>query len=148
MATATPAPDVAARAAIEDLLSRAAFALDEREDAMLSACFAEDAVFSLRIAGGDLIGPFEGREGIMGLMRGAWEEQTDARRHVVSNVFYPPAAEATVSGAIPVVSYLSLFATENGEVQLLCTGVYRDEVIVDANRCELVRRHLDLEKAY
>ncbi|MEQ8263632.1 nuclear transport factor 2 family protein [Pseudohaliea sp.] len=148
MADATPLPGPAARAVIGDLLSRAAFALDEQEDAMLSACFAENAVFSLRIAGGDLIGPFEGREGIMGLMRGAWDEQTDKRRHVVSNVFYPPAGEATVDGAIPVVSYLSLFATEHGEAQLLCTGIYRDEVIVDGSRCELVRRHLDLEKAY
>ncbi len=148
MAIVPPAPDVAARAVIGDLLSRAAFALDEQEDAILAACFAEDAVFSLRIAGGDLIGPFEGRDGIMGLMRGAWEEQTDKRRHVVSNVFFPPADKAATAGAIPVVSYLSLFATEHGEAQLLCTGVYRDEVIVDGSRCELVRRHLDLEKAY
>ena len=148
MVTATPAPDLAARAVIGDLLARAAFALDEQQDAMLAACFAEDAVFTLRIAGGDLIGPFEGREGIMGLMRGAWEEQTDKRRHVVSNVFYPPAVEATVPGAVPVVSYLALFATEQGETQLLCTGVYRDEVLVDGTRCELVRRHLELEKAY
>jgi hypothetical protein len=148
MATAAPAPDLAVRAVIGDLLSRAAFALDEQEDAMLAACFAEDAVFTLRIVGGDLIGPFEGREGIMGLMRGAWDEQSDKRRHVVSNIFYPPAGEATIDGAIPVVSYLALFATEHGEAQLLCTGVYRDEVIVDGSRCELVRRHLDLEKAY
>lgn len=148
MAAVTPAPDLAARAVIGDLLSRAAVALDEREDAVLASCFAEDALFSLRIAGGDLIGPFEGREGIMGLMRGAWDEQTDKRRHVVSNIFYPPAEEATVAGAIPVVSYLSLFATEHGEVTLLCTGIYRDEIVVDGSRCELVRRHLDLDKAY
>jgi len=148
MSAAAPVPDPSSRASIEDLLARAAFALDEREDAMLAACFAEDALFSLRIAGGDLVGPFAGRDGIMGLMRGAWEEQTDKRRHVVSNVFFPPADEAAVDGAVPVVSYLTLFSTVDDAVQVLCTGVYRDEVKVAGDRWELVRRHLELEKSY
>ena len=148
MPAAAPVPDPASRTAIEELLARAAYALDEREDAMLAACFAEDAVFSLRIAGGDLVGPFAGREGIMGLMRGAWGEQTDQRRHAVSNVFFLPAAEATIDGAVPVVSYLTLLATENGAAELLCTGVYRDEVKLSEDGWELVRRHLDLDKAY
>ncbi|KGE05076.1 nuclear transport factor 2 family protein [Pseudohaliea rubra] len=148
MPVASLTPDTTARAAIEELLSRSAYALDEREDAMLAACFAEDALFSLRIAGGDLVGPFEGRDAIMGLMRGAWAEQTDKRRHVVANVFYPPADAATVAGAVPVRSYLALMATEDGVVQLLCTGVYHDEALWNGERWELVRRHLDLDKSY
>ena len=53
--------------AIAELMSRAAYGLDMRELEMLSSCFAQDAVFTMRIAGGDLVGPFEGRAGIMEL---------------------------------------------------------------------------------
>lgn len=149
MPEAASMPDASDRAAIAELLARAAYALDEREDAMLSACFSEDACFSLRIAGGELVGPFEGREAIMGLMRGAWESQTDKRRHVVSNVFYAEGGEpAQRAGAVVVRSYLTLLATENGESHLLSAGVYRDEVLAGADGWQLVRRHLDLDKAY
>ena len=44
--------------AIAELMSRAAYGLDMRELEMLSSCFAQDAVFTMRIAGGDLVGPF------------------------------------------------------------------------------------------
>lgn len=78
------------RWAVQELLTRAADSFDEREIDMLAASFAADASFSMRVAGGDLIGPFESREGIMQLMTGAMVEQTDKRRHVVSNIFSRP----------------------------------------------------------
>ena len=128
---------------IHELLSKSAYAYDERDEDMLESCFAADASLSMRIADGDLIGPFEGREAIMGLMRGSMEEQTDVRRHVVSNMFF------TATGDRPaVVSNLSLFATENGEIQLLSAGLYRDEVQHDGQGWVIVRRHIDLDKPY
>ena len=128
---------------IHELLARWAYAYDERDVAMLENCFSEDAHFSMRIAGGDLVGPFEGREAIMGLMTGAMEEQTDVRRHVVSNIFFEEG-----EGTIKVISNLTLFATENGEIQLLSAGVYRDEVVEQGGTWRLVKRHLDLDKGY
>ena len=47
--------------AIHELLSRSAYGLDERDTDMLAATFAENANFSMRIGGGDLVGPFETR---------------------------------------------------------------------------------------
>ncbi len=132
--------------AIHELLSRAAYALDERDVEMLAASFAEDASFSMRIAGGDLIGPFETREGIMQLMTGAMAEQTDKRRHVVSNIFFP--ADAGPGEGIPVVSNLTLFATENGEISLLSAGVYHDRVVLREGSWQLLQRHLELDKSY
>ena len=132
------------RLAIGELLSRAAYALDAREVDNLSACFAEEASFSLRIAGGDLVGPFEGREAIMGLMTGAMAEQTDQRRHVVSNLFFGEVA----TDSARVLSNLTLLATEGGRTALLSAGVYRDEVVRrDGSWC-LLRRHLDLDSPY
>jgi 3-phenylpropionate/cinnamic acid dioxygenase small subunit len=129
--------------AIHELLSRAAYAYDERDMAMLEGSFSADASFSMRIAGGDLVGPFEGREAIMGLMTGSMSEQTDVRRHIISNIFFDESSADTT-----VVSNLSLMATENGEIQLLATGVYYDTVVVDGGSWCISKRHIDLDKAY
>jgi len=136
--------EVSERLAIFELLSRAAYALDERELEMLANSFTEDASFSMRIAGGDLAGPFEGREGIMELMTGAMAQQTDKRRHVVSNEFFTEAG----AGRASVVSNLTLISTEDGEIRLLTAGVYRDEVVKTAAGWQLSRRHLDLDRPY
>ena len=129
--------------AVHELLGRAAYAYDERDLAMLEDCFAEDASFTMRIAGGDLVGPFEGREAIMGLMRGSMEEQSDVRRHIVSNIFFDDSSDA-----ITAVSNLTLVATENGEIQLLSAGLYRDTVIEQQGTWRVLRRHIDLDKSY
>jgi len=130
--------------AIQELMSRAAYGLDMRELDMLAACFAEEAVFTMRIAGGELIGPFEGREGIMGLMNGSMEEQTDQRRHNVSNLFF----ETEGNESAVVISNVALFATENGEVRLITTGVYRDKVARVEDDWQLLHRHVDLDLPY
>lgn len=130
--------------AISELLSRAAFAYDEKDIEMLSASFSVDAQFTMRIADGDLVGPFEGREGIMKLMIDSMDQQTDKRRHVISNIFFESSQDNNVS----VVSNLTLFATENGEIQLLSAGVYHDSVVKINDNWEVYRRHLDLDKSY
>ena len=129
--------------AVHELLGRAAYAYDERDLVMLEDCFSADARFSMRIAGGDLVGPFEGREAIMGLMKGAMEAQTDVRRHVISNIFFDEGAEQPT-----VVSNLTLVATEDGEIRLLSAGVYRDTVVEQGGRWRVLARHLELDKEH
>ena len=107
--------DTTDKLSIHELLSKAAYAYDARDLSMLEASFAESASFSMRIAGGDLIGPFQGREAIIAMMVGAMDAQTDVRRHVVSNLFFDEAA-----ADVTVISNLTLFSTENGETKLLC----------------------------
>ncbi|WP_158734747.1 nuclear transport factor 2 family protein [Alteribacillus sp. YIM 98480] len=130
--------------AIHELLSRASYGLDERNIDMLSGCFAEDAVMTLRIADGDMIGPFDGHQSIMKLMKDSMETQTDKRRHVTSNLFFEDESETNAKA----ISYLTLFATENGVIKLLTTGIYRDEVVKTADGWKLKKRHLDLELPY
>lgn len=132
------------RLAIHELMGRAAFALDERDLETLQASFATDAVMSVQIAGGDPLGPFDGREAIMGLMKDSMAQQTDQRRHVVSNLFI----DDSDAHQPRVTSYLTLFATENSAVRLICTGVYRDEVRRENGSWVLARRHLDLEAPF
>lgn len=130
--------------AIHELLSRSAYGLDERDVELLASTFAEDARFSMRIGGGDLVGPFETRAGIMQLMTDSMAEQTDQRRHVVSNIFF----DGDNNGNPVVVSNLSLIATENSEIQILSAGVYRDVVVKVGGGWEILDRYLELDKPY
>jgi 3-phenylpropionate/cinnamic acid dioxygenase small subunit len=129
--------------AIHELLARAAYAYDERDMTMLENSFSKDASFGMRIAGGDLVGPFEGREAIMGLMTGSMNDQTDVRRHVISNIFFDDRSTETA-----VISNLTLIATDKGEIQLLTTGVYHDTVVEEGGNWCISQRHIDLDKAY
>lgn len=130
---------------IQYLLARAGAFLDKHAMEDLGALFAENASFSLRIAGGDLVGPFEGRGAIMDMMGGAVSTQTDQRRHVISNVFFGSQGP---DGAIEVISNLTLLATEGGVIRLLSAGVYHDRVIHSDAGWQLLARHLELDTPY
>ena len=98
---------------------------------------------SMQIAGGDMVGPFEGRDSIMELYRGAKASQTDVRRHDITNIMFDAS-----EGTLAVTSYLTLFATENAETKLLTTGVYRDQVGQIDGEWKITKRHIDLDSAY
>ena len=53
-------PSAEDRFAISELLNRMAYFYDENHLDDLAACFAPDAVMSMQIAGGDMVGPFDG----------------------------------------------------------------------------------------
>ena len=137
-------PTVTDKLEISELLSKSAYALDHREIDLLESCFAVEATFTLRIADGDLIGPFEPRTGIMQLMTDSMERQTDQRRHVISNVFF----QGQESGGFAVQSNLTLLATEDDQIQLVSAGIYTDVVACIDGQWQFVRRHLHLDKAY
>ena len=128
---------------IHELLSKAAYAYDERDEQMLAESFAKDAQFTMRIAGGDLIGPFASRDGIMELMTNSMAEQSDVRRHIISNIFFDESGEQPLA-----ISNLTLVATENSEIQLLSAGVYRDTVVQEDGQWRVLNRHLELDKPY
>lgn len=127
--------------AIHEVLNKAAYGYDQREVEMLADCFAEDAVMTMRVAGGELLGPYEGSNAIMGLMTRSMERQTDKRLHEISNIFFETEDEESAT----VLSSLVLFATENGTANLLSTGIYRDEVVKVGSSWKIKKRHLDLE---
>ncbi len=130
--------------AVHELLARGSYAYDDRDLAMLEDCFTPGASLTMRIAGGDLVGPFEGREAIMGLMSGSMAEQTDVRRHVISNIFFDESEQQPT-----VISFLTLIATENGETRLLSAGTYRDRVEADeSGRWRIAQRHIELDNSY
>lgn len=129
--------------AIHELLGLAAYAYDERDMDTLKSSFSRDAIMSMRIARGDLIGPFEGREAIMGLMSSSMASQTDVRRHVISNIFFRETGEQPV-----VISNLTLVATENGKAALLAAGIYSDTLTQEDGAWRICRRHVELDSPY
>ena len=131
------------RFAISEVLYRMAYYYDAGRLDELSACFAEDAVMSMQIAAGDMVGPFEGRDSIMELYRSAKSSQNDVRRHDITNIFFDGTGDA-----LSVTSYLTLFATEGSETRLLTTGVYRDQATQINGDWKISRRHIDLDSAY
>ena len=58
-------------------------------------------------------------------MGGAIQEQTDRRRHVISNIFFESEGESHARS----VSNSSLFSTENGKISLISAGIYHDELV-------------------
>jgi hypothetical protein len=132
-----------ARFAISELLAKASYAYDQRDLELLKSCLCEDASISFRIAGGDLAGPYEGREAMMAVYQGAMESQSDVRRHVVSNIIFTPSETS-----VDLVSNLTLFATENGITKLLTAGLYHDTVRQVDGEWRIAKRHVELDSAY
>ncbi|MFO7191084.1 MULTISPECIES: nuclear transport factor 2 family protein [Thermocrispum] len=131
------------RAAIENLLNRYSLAYDLPDLDMMESVFTKDAVFTLVIAGGDPV-TFEGRDAIMKLMRDSLAQQTDQRRHNNSNLII----DDSDPDVIRTTHYLTLLATENGEISLLSAGVYRNEIVEEEGQLKIRKLHLELDKSY
>jgi hypothetical protein len=131
------------RAAIEDLANRYSLAYDTADLDGIEATFTEDASFSMVIAGGDKLS-FGPREAIMKLMRDSMSAQTDQRRHINTNLI----VEGEQDGVTRTKHYLTLVATEGGEISLLSAGLYSAEIVDDGGSLRFRSLHLDLDKAY
>jgi hypothetical protein len=106
--------------AIVTLFARYAAANDWPNQELLESCFTEDASFTLHIAGGDSLGPFNGRLAIVDFFMPILNGQTDTRKHVISNY--------NVQDGGRVNAYLSLIVTDGGETVLKSAGLYETEI--------------------
>ncbi|RFU19135.1 nuclear transport factor 2 family protein [Geodermatophilus marinus] len=136
---------MSARGAIENVLNRYSIAYDENDMTEMADTFADGAVLSMRIAGGDLIGPFEGKEAVMKLMTDSLAGQTDQRRHVTTNVVL---RKETEDSAV-VSSYLTLISVQDGTATLLSTARYEDELVREGDGAwRFTKRHIELDLPY
>jgi hypothetical protein len=129
---------------IENLMGRYTHAYDfDRLDEM-KAFFTEDATMTLQIGDGDPVGPFRGSDAIIQMMRDAHAGQDDRRRHVMSNLVLDDVTDTTARA----VSYLTLLAVQDGQVRLLSTATYEDELVRRDGRWLFTRRHIELDMPY
>ena len=136
--------DVSTELAVQHLLARSAYALDERLMDDLEDCFATDARLEIIIAGGDPV-VFEGRDNIMGLMRDSAATQTDVRRHVTTNTFLTPESD---SNSLFATSNLTITAVENGAIRLVTSGYYKDTIVRQEDGLRISVRRIELDMAY
>lgn len=132
------------RGAIEDVLNKYAIAYDENDMGTMADCFTPGAVMTLRVQDGDLVGPFEGRDAIVKLMRDSLASQTDQRRHLVSNMVIRAASMVAVS----VESYLTLISIEGKTLTVLSTARYEDQLVHDGSAWRFSKRHVQLDLPY
>lgn len=129
---------------IERVLNAYAMAYDDDDMDVMADTMTPDAVMTLRIADGDVIGPFDGREAILKLMKDSHASQTDQRRHLVSNMVI---RELTGSSA-RVDSYLTLISIEDKKLTVLTTARYEDELVKDGAAWRFRKRHIQLDLPY
>ena len=112
------------RLLIAERIARYGWSYDERDRDALAECFTPDGVWEGLLLGRDRVGPVEGREAIADFLAGFWEEQTDQRRHLFTNVVVDELAVGTASAH----AYLLLTAASGGTMTPVTTGPYRFEL--------------------
>jgi len=135
---------MADRAKITDLWGDYGAGNDQRDFGLLESCFTEDASFTVHIADGDTVGPFQPRKDVMEFFRAALGTQTDRRRHVLTNFRY---LEDDTDRA-RVAAYLSLIVTDQGATVTKSAGVYDTEVVLDQGRWRFRSVILDLDAPF
>jgi uncharacterized protein (TIGR02246 family) len=130
--------------AIDQLLADYAWFTDVRDVPGIAGLFLEDGEMGIEITGGATVGPLKGREAIADFISTAMKDLTDQRRHVVTNVRYESEAEAEAT----VTAFLTLFVTENGELDVRTTGFYRMEAVEDGDAWRIRRVLLTLDRGY
>jgi ketosteroid isomerase-like protein len=136
---------MSARGDIENVLNRYSIAYDDNDMTEMADTFADEAVLTMRIGGGDLIGPFEGKEAVMKLMVDSLASQSDQRRHVTTNM----AVRSEDGSTAKVSSYLTLISVKDGTATLLSTARYDDELRKEADGgWRFTKRHIELDLPY
>ena len=135
---------MSARGALENVLNRYSIAYDDNDMAEMADTFTDDAVLTMRIADGDLIGPFEGKEAVMKLMTDSLASQNDQRRHVTTNMV---VRKETDDSAV-VSSYLTLIQVKDGAAKVLSTARYDDELRLEGDAWRFTKRHIQLDLPY
>jgi len=95
----------------------------------------------VNITGTGEVGSFQGRDAIMQLMADTLAAQTDVRRHVISNFIFESEGENETS----VISSLVVFSVEQGKIDVIISGIYRDDVVKGGDGWQISHRHLDLD---
>jgi hypothetical protein len=123
------------RLMIAERIYRYGWGYDERDQALLGDCFADDGIWEGSIMGQQPLGPFTGRDEIVAWLMTFWNEQTDQRRHRFTNVIIQDLTQVSATAH----AYLMLTAATNGIVTPVTTGPYRFELTRRADSWRFAR---------
>ncbi|MGR8921217.1 MAG: nuclear transport factor 2 family protein [Gammaproteobacteria bacterium] len=114
-----------ARLEIIETLNRYAWGYDTGDLELMGGCFDADGSFAITLAGHEGWGPYRGRQAIVDWLASVMEGQADQRRHCVTNIVF----RALDGERARVDSYLLLTAVEEGQLRMVCTGTYHDDMV-------------------
>lgn len=135
---------MADKQAVTELLNRAGVAYDTDDIDYLTRIFHPDGVFEIHITGNDPMS-FEGRDTVRGLYEQSMKDQADhQRRHVIANICFENETETSITA----ISYLVLIKVENGQLDVISSGMYRDDLVLEGNEWLIRKRHLTLDLPY
>lgn len=128
------------------IIYRISWGLDEHHTELIGKSFTKDAVMSIQIGkeSSSLVGPLEGREAIQALHVDALAEQTDQRRHQITNLW----VESESDDEAIVVSNLTLLSIKGSKISVLSSGWYRDALIHSESGWQIKERYLYLDLPY
>lgn len=106
---------------VSQLFSTYAWSMDSKEFELFDEVFSENATFAVSIAG-DVVATFEGRGPLVDFIRTTTLEQTDQRRHVITNV--------RLSGE-KATATLTLLVVDSGELIVKSCGVYAVDLVTE-----------------
>ncbi|GAB91295.1 nuclear transport factor 2 family protein [Gordonia rhizosphera] len=132
------------RAEIVQLVGDYGYHHDERDFGRLGELFTDDALYTMVIAGGDTIGPRQGRDAIVAQISEFKSRQSDIRRHVITNI----TVTIVNSDAANVRSYVSVLATTPERTEVVTAGVYHDRVVRQGGRWLIAEKLLRLDRSF
>jgi hypothetical protein len=137
-----PGSDV--RHPAETLLASYCWALDERLEALLADCFADDAVLERMVAGGEPLVE-RGRGRIVDHFLGGWGGSVGQRRHFLLDTVFEELSPTEAR----TVSRLLVTRAAGTRVEVLNTGFHRVWCALTGHRWEILRLEagFDLEES-
>ena len=123
---------------VEQLFSTYAWSMDGKEFELFDGVFSEDATFVVSIAG-EVVASFEGRAATVDFIRTTTLDQTDQRRHVITNVRLA-GDKATAT--------LTLLVVDNGELILKSCGVYTVDLVQESGEWKFGAMDLALDLGF
>jgi hypothetical protein len=135
---------VADHLAVINTLNRWSFGYDLPDFDLMASALTAECELTMRIADGELIGPFSGREACLKLFSDSLAGQSDQRRHLTVNHAFFDEDENRAE----VKSVLALLAITAGRIGVLSSGVYSDTVVKDGDGWRIAKRHISLDLPY
>jgi hypothetical protein len=127
------------RDTVDQLFATYAWAIDAREFELLNGVFSANATFAVSIAGVEAVA-FEGRAALVDFIATTTREQTDQRRHVITNL--------RLSGESSATANLTLIVVADGELTVKTAGVYRVELAQEDGAWRFAVMDLALDLAF
>jgi hypothetical protein len=109
----------------QQCVNRYGWAFDERREDILREVFTEDAVWEASVMDETPVGPFEGRDAVIGWLSRFWGVQKDQRRHAFTNFI----VDKHTDDQMTAYCYLQLLGSTRASSRFEVAGFSRAQLV-------------------